>query len=126
MLPRSPELFPRLVDPYDSSKDLEQRARSFLHANCSMCHVEAGGGNAQIDLEFTTPRDRMRLFDVKPLHDTFGLPEARLIAPGDPARSVLLHRVSIRDRGQMPPLATFAVDRNAVQLLHDWIASMNR
>ncbi|MCX7700842.1 MAG: PQQ-dependent sugar dehydrogenase, partial [Gemmataceae bacterium] len=126
MLPRSPNRFPRLVNPYDPKEDLDRRARSFLHANCSMCHVEAGGGNAQMDLEFTTPAERMRIFNVRPLHDTFGLPEARLIAPGEPARSVLWHRIAHRERGHMPPVATFAVDRDAVQLLHDWIARMNR
>ncbi len=124
MLPRAPHRFPRLVNPYDAKQDLNLRARSFLHANCSMCHVEAGGGNAQMDLEFTTPMERMRIFDVKPLHDTFGLAEARLIAPGEPARSVLLHRVSHRERGHMPPVATSAVDADAVKLLHDWISGM--
>ena len=126
MLPRSPDEFARLVNPYDPKHDLDRRARSFLHANCSMCHVEAGGGNAQMDLEFTTSRERMRVFDVKPLHETFGLPEARLVAPGDPGRSVLLQRISHRDRGHMPPVATFLVDDQAVRLLHEWIARMNR
>jgi hypothetical protein len=50
--------------------------------------------------------------------------EARLVAPGDPARSVLLHRVGMRDAGFMPPLATSVVDRQAVELFRDWIRSM--
>ena len=33
--PQSPER-PRLVNPYDASQDLEARARSYLHANCSV------------------------------------------------------------------------------------------
>src|SRR5262249_3265574 len=89
----TPEKRPHLVDVYDRTQDVDKRARSFLHANCSICHVEAGGGNAQMELEFVTPRDKMRLFDTKPVHHTYGLPDAKLIAPGHPERSVLLQRL---------------------------------
>jgi mono/diheme cytochrome c family protein len=124
LLPKLPGSYPRLVDPYDPREDLDARARSYLHANCSQCHVEAGGGNAAIELEFDRPRRRMRLFDVRPLHDTFGIADAKLVAPGDPERSVLYQRVARRGPGQMPPLATAEVDRQAVQLLYDWIKQM--
>jgi glucose/arabinose dehydrogenase len=119
-----PEKYRKLVDPYDPRQDLNLRARSYLHANCAQCHVEAGGGNAQMELEFTTKLDKARIVDVKPQHHTFGLPDARLVAPGSPARSVLLHRISHRDAGHMPPLATSAVDREAVRLMHDWIKQL--
>jgi hypothetical protein len=113
-----------LVDPYDSKADLTMRARSYLHSNCSQCHVEAGGGNAQIDLEFTTALDKTKIFDVRPQHHTFNLPDARLVAPGHPERSVLLHRLSHRKEGHMPPLATSMVDRDAVEMLREWIRQM--
>jgi hypothetical protein len=119
-----PEKYRRLVDPYDPKQDVNLRARSYLHANCSQCHVEAGGGNAQMELEFTTKLSKTRLVDVKPLHHTFGLSDARLIAPGHPERSVLLRRMSHRDAGHMPPLATSLVDREAVKLMHDWIKQL--
>src|SRR5262249_38097082 len=82
-----------LADPSDPKADVAARARSYLHANCAQCHVEAGGGNAQIDLEFTTALEKMRVVDVKPQHHTFELPDARLVAPGHPERSVLLRRM---------------------------------
>jgi hypothetical protein len=113
-----------LVNPYDPSAELDARARSYLHANCAQCHVEAGGGNAAMELEFTTARNRMRVFDVPPLHHTYDIPDARLIAPGHPERSTLYVRVARRGAGQMPPLATSEVDQQAVQLLHDWIKQM--
>jgi uncharacterized repeat protein (TIGR03806 family) len=119
-----PEKYRRLADPYDPKADLTARARAYLHANCAQCHVEAGGGNARMELGFTTPLDKTRVIDVKPLHDTFGLPDARLVAPGHPERSVLLQRVSHRGPGHMPPLATSVVDREAVQMLHDWIKNL--
>ncbi|HZV03461.1 MAG TPA: PQQ-dependent sugar dehydrogenase [Gemmataceae bacterium] len=119
-----PEKYRRLVDPSDRKQNLEARARSYLHANCAQCHVKEGGGNAKMELEFTTNPDQMRLIDVKPVHDSYGLPEARLISLGHPERSVLLHRIRHRDAGHMPPLATEIVDREAVQLMHDWIKQL--
>jgi glucose/arabinose dehydrogenase len=119
-----PEKYRRLADPSDPKADLAARARSYLHANCAQCHVEAGGGNAQMELEFTTALDKARIVDVKPLHDTFGVADARLVAPGSPGRSVLLQRIGHRGPGQMPPLATSVVDQEAVRLLHDWIEKL--
>lgn len=116
----------RLVDPYDDRADLTLRARSYLHSNCSHCHVEAGGGNAQIQLEHHIPLDKLNLVDVAPMHHRFGLADARIVAPGAPERSVLLHRVTHRGTGQMPPLASQVVDQRAAQLLRDWIASLQK
>ena len=124
LLAVAPDKYPRLVNPYDPKQPLDRRARAYLHANCAQCHVAAGGGNSQIDVEFTTASEKTRLFDVRPVHDTYGLPDARLIAPGSPERSVLLHRMSHRDRGHMPPLATSIVDRDAVNLMKEWIGGM--
>jgi uncharacterized repeat protein (TIGR03806 family) len=120
-LPKRPEQLGRLVDPSDTAADLNLRARSYLHANCAQCHVEAGGGNAMINLAFGTAAEKMRLFDARPQHDTYGLKEARLVAAGAPDRSVLLHRMGLRGRGQMPPLATSVVDEEALRLLREWV-----
>ncbi len=123
-LPKAPESLQRMVDPSDASADLNLRARAYLHANCAQCHVEAGGGNSMLEMEYTQEPSKMRLVNVKPNHDTFGLKDPLLIAPGDPDRSVLLKRIAHRGAGQMPPLATSRVDEEAVKLLHEWIAKM--
>jgi glucose/arabinose dehydrogenase len=119
-----PEKYRRLADPSDPHQDLALRARSYLHANCAQCHVEAGGGNAQMELELTTPLEKANIIDVRPQHHTFDLPDARLVAPGSPERSVLLQRIGHRGAGHMPPLGTSEVDREAVRLLRDWIKGM--
>jgi mono/diheme cytochrome c family protein len=124
LLAMVPERMERLADPSDAKADLGARARAYLHANCSNCHVEAGGGNALMDLEWSTSVPKMNLFGVKPLHDALGIDEAKLLDPGHPERSVLLERLSRRGRGQMPPLATSKVDEQAVKLLRDWIRSL--
>ena len=54
--------------------------RSYLHANCSQCHVADGGGNARMELEFTTPRDKMNVIGVPPLQGKFGIPDAEIVA----------------------------------------------
>jgi mono/diheme cytochrome c family protein len=123
-LPRDPDEYPRLVDPADRSASLEARARSYLHANCAGCHVEAGGGNSAINLHINTAREAMKLIGIAPLHDRFGLTDARLIAPGAPERSVLYERLKRRGKGQMPPLASTQVDEEATRLIGDWIRAM--
>jgi hypothetical protein len=120
----APASYPHLVDPYDPRQDLNLRARSYLHANCAQCHVEAGGGNAQIDLEFTTKLENSRILNVEPVHHKFELADAKLIAPGHPERSVIVQRMAQRKAGFMPPLATSIVDAEAVQLMDEWIKQL--
>src|SRR6185503_4830080 len=80
LLAKSPGEYPRLADPYDTSAGLTNRVRAYLHANCSHCHTEAGGGNSAMELTAKTKLADMRLLDARPQHDTLDLPAARLIA----------------------------------------------
>ena len=125
-LPKPPEELEQLVNPYDPREKLEARAKSYLHSNCAICHVDAGGGNSQIQLEYAVELDKMKLIDALPVHDKFGLDEARLVSPGHPERSVLLHRMSKRGRGQMPQLATTLVDHAAVEMMTQWIRELGK
>ena len=127
--PTEPDLLtlsrlPKLSDPYDPSGDLSARVRSYMHSNCAMCHVDAGGGNSQINLSFSASLKGTRMIDAKPLHHKFDLIDPRIIAPGYPERSVLLTRISKRGPGQMPQLATSLVDFQAVDIFREWIASL--
>lgn len=128
LLKKKPEIekLAKLVDPGDETQTLEARARSYLHANCAICHINAGGGNAQMNLEHTATLKRMNVIDVPPLHHKFGFDDPRLVAPGHPERSVLFHRISHRgpNSGQMPQLATNVVDPTAVKLFEEWIRSL--
>ncbi len=124
LLARSPASYPKFPDPYAPGGDLAAKARTYLHVNCATCHVEAGGGNAQFDAAWGKKLADMKLVGEKPLHHTFNLSDARLIAPGHPERSVLLHRMSMRDQGHMPPLATVRVDEVGARLLREWIAAL--
>ena len=77
-----------------------------------------------MQLEFFTPLATAAFVDVVPLHHKFDLPDARIVAPGHPERSVLLTRISKRGSGQMPQLATSLADKAAVELFREWIASL--
>ncbi len=123
-LPSSASDLPRLVDPADESMALETRARSYLHSNCAHCHVMAGGGNSRFSVAFDSSLSATGLVNELPAHDTYGITDARLVVPKDPLRSLLLHRIANRGRGQMPPLASSVIDEQAVKLLTDWIVSL--
>ncbi len=122
--PPSDENHPRLVNPADTTTSLTDRAKSYLQTNCACCHVAAGGGNARMELEFNTKLADMRIVGEFAQHATFGLANPRIIAPGNPAESVLLARLSRRGAGQMPPLVTHRVDESAVALFREWISSL--
>ena len=115
---------PQLSNPYDTSANLTNRVRAYLHANCSHCHTEAGGGNSAMELAAKTRLENMRIIDVRPQHTTFELPDARIIAPGHPERSVMFWRLTHRGFGQMPPIAVTTVDEDAVRLFEAWIQSL--
>ncbi len=83
-LPKPIDEMSKLTDPHDDSCGRLESASPLVspHANCSNCHVEAGGGNAQFSAEIDAKPEQQRLLDAKPVHTTFGLTDARLIAPG--------------------------------------------
>ncbi|MFM7059128.1 MAG: PQQ-dependent sugar dehydrogenase [Planctomycetota bacterium] len=114
----------KLVPHDDQTTPLAIRAASWLHANCSSCHVEAGGGNSQFSAEFTEVPEKRRLIDAQPVHSAFELKNARLVAPGAPASSILLHRISQRDRSRMPPIGSLIPDPSGVDLIRRWIEQL--
>jgi mono/diheme cytochrome c family protein len=128
MLPVPPSAMKKFANPYDKAQPLDERAKAWLHTNCATCHVEAGGGNAQMQLDYPTAWDKMRLIDTKPVHQTFDLKDAKLIAPGEPERSVVIHRISKRgtNSGQMPPLSSSRIDPLGVELMREWCKSLKK
>lgn len=108
----------------DANASVAQRARSYLHSNCSNCHRPNGPTPVNIDLRFTTALSAMQTCNVQPVAGDMGIANAQLVAPGEPARSVLLARMKVRDQYQMPPLGSHLVDEAGAQLVEQWIASL--
>jgi putative heme-binding domain-containing protein len=113
-----------LTDPYDTSRGVNERARSYLHVNCSHCHRFGGGGSALFDVRKELSLAKLNLIDAAPNLGNFGLTEARIVAPGDPSRSVLLYRMAKLGRGRMPHIGSDCVDSKGVELIRQWIAPM--
>ncbi|MGE3316055.1 MAG: PQQ-dependent sugar dehydrogenase [Planctomycetaceae bacterium] len=123
-LPAEPETMEKLADYHDKSASVDVRARSYLHANCSHCHRKWGGGNAEFQLLATLPITETGTVDVKPGQGAFGLANARYIAPGDPTRSMVYHRMTLTGLGRMPHVAVNIIDQEAVDLIREWIRQM--
>jgi uncharacterized repeat protein (TIGR03806 family) len=113
---------PALASADDAARSLEDRARSYLDANCSQCH-RPGGTVANFDARYDTPLDHQLLIDGPVLIDQ-GIDRPRVIAPHDIWRSLIYMRVNTVGDIKMPPLARETIDRNGVALLNQWISGM--
>ncbi|MCS6851887.1 MAG: PQQ-dependent sugar dehydrogenase [Gemmataceae bacterium] len=125
-LPARPEQLPRLVDYRDPRQDLDARARSYLHANCSHCHRKWGGGNADFQLLATLPLDQTGIINARPGHGSFDLTDPRILVPGQPERSLIVYRMARRGLGQMPHIASNVIDQDAVELITEWVRQLPR
>ncbi|TWU08938.1 Quinoprotein glucose dehydrogenase B precursor [Symmachiella macrocystis] len=123
-LPKSPDALPRLADYHDQSQSINDRARSYLHANCSHCHRLWGGGLTEFQLPADLPLDKTGLIHATPERGHYGITDARLIAPGDPDRSLLSHRMTLLKIGRMPHIGSNVIDEEGVELLREWIRQM--
>ena len=117
---------PVMPDPSDTTAALANRARAYLHTNCSQCHRPGGPTPSTMDLRYTTALDATNACNAPPQAGDLGIgANARLIAPGSTANSVLVNRVNRRDSSGMPPLASNLVDTDGVALLTQWIDGLS-
>ena len=108
---------PAITDPNAS---LEDRARSYLDANCAQCH-RPGGTGITFDARYDTPLADQHLINA-PAAVTLGLSDARIVKPGDIGRSILNQRlISVVPTVKMPPLSHNQVDAHAAQVASEWI-----
>ncbi len=112
------------MDSYDASADLYQRARSYLHVNCSHCHRFGAGGSALFDVRKEVPLDKTNTVNVRPNLGDFGIADGKIICAGDPARSVMLYRMAKLGRERMPHIGSEVVDEKGVELIRQWAAAL--
>ncbi len=123
-LPASPENLPRLVQYSDTGASIEDRARSYLHANCSHCHRIWGGGNSDFQIQADISLADTRTVNVAPTRGHYNLDSPCLIVPGDAQRSLLWHRMTLSGTGRMPHVGSNVVDPEGIALVREWITNM--
>jgi uncharacterized repeat protein (TIGR03806 family) len=109
-------------NPLDTATGtLGERARAYLHTNCSQCHRPSGGTPVNLDFRYTTALSATNACDVVPTAGDLGLTNARIIAPGVAGSSVLVARMNTRGANQMPTIGSNTVDMDGVALITSWI-----
>jgi uncharacterized repeat protein (TIGR03806 family) len=117
-----------LVAPFvvqmPGSPPVEQRARSYLHANCAFCHRPRGDFEL-VDLRNDVPLRSRALCNTIPDQGDVGVTGALNLIPGDPMRSVIWIRMSsLADRVRMPQIGSAVVDTQGTDLIAEWIRSI--
>ncbi len=124
IFPSSPEDLVRLVNPYDTTEGLENRAKSWLHTNCSSCHQPGVVTQINMDFRYATPLGDMNVCNVQPQNEAWGLTNPMRLAPGNASQSLIFNRPGRLDEGQMPPIGTNLLDTEGLLLMQEWINSL--
>jgi uncharacterized repeat protein (TIGR03806 family) len=120
-LPKAADDLPRFAQPDDEDADLQDRARSWLYANCSHCHRPGGPTPVTLDFRYETPLAEVNACGVTPQIALGALPNSKIIDPGHSDNSEMFYRLSHREAVQMPPIATLIVDPTGVDAVQKWI-----
>ncbi|MGC4094473.1 MAG: hypothetical protein QM756_42485 [Polyangiaceae bacterium] len=121
-----------LVTPYASqagtppaSATVEQRARSYLHANCAFCHRPDGEGPS-FDARFGVAFADTHMCNTPPDKGDLGVIGSSIVTPSKPDMSVLWLRIKAAggDVARMPPIASVHPDVDGVKVVGDWISSL--
>ena len=115
--------------------DIADRARSYLHSNCSGCHRPstflsrtAIDFRAQDALGVPIPLGGMNLCGVSPSTEYQGESSSdRLLVPGYAGSSIILQRMRATASAshRMPPIGTDRVDSVGAELVERWIDGLS-
>jgi uncharacterized repeat protein (TIGR03806 family) len=123
LLAPGPSVLP--LPAIDGDDPVDARARAYLHANCSQCHRPEGpAGRAKIDFRFATPLAEVAVCDANPRSGDLDIADARLLVPGDPARSIVSARMHSLGSTRMPGIGSAVVDEQGVALIDEWISGL--
>jgi uncharacterized repeat protein (TIGR03806 family) len=121
-----------LVDPFGSAP-ISERARSYLDGNCAHCHVpgtaQGSSSGLWLDWDSTGPTAAKNHWGYcKDRPSAAGGGTCGLlfdIVPGKPGESILICRVnSTQTKEKMPTVGRNLVHTEGVNLLRDWISSL--
>lgn len=112
----------------ENSGPLDKRARAYLEINCGHCHRPEGPGkNSGLDLTIFSASDHSLGIFKGPIAAGAGSGGLNFdIVPGDPEESILTYRMESNDPGvMMPELGRKLIHTEGVELIKQWIKSMN-
>ena len=125
---QDPAHAPILPDARDKdSGTVDIRARAYLDINCAHCHNPSGPGKTsglylRADVDNPTAIGIMKP-PVAAGRGSGG--KSFSIVPGQPDESILLYRMESAEPGiMMPEIGRTIVDREAVELIREWIEGM--
>jgi hypothetical protein len=128
---------PPLMDPHtgvngmvDDPATLDARARSYLQANCAICHRPEGNFQG-LDMRFGIDFKAMNLCNVGAIKGAAPIPvpddQAKRLVPGHPELSVMWGRMSTKDPvRRMPQIGTALPDPIGTMIISDWIKSITK
>jgi uncharacterized repeat protein (TIGR03806 family) len=108
---------------------VDQRARAWLDINCAHCHSPAGPARSSGLFLHWQETDPTHLGVMKAPVAAGRGSGGRLygIVPGEPDKSILVHRLESTDPGaMMPELGRRTVHTEGVQLVREWIKELPR
>lgn len=121
------QLMPRWDDPRSGS--LDSRARAYLDVNCAHCHGAGGSAsNSGLFLGYGVTDAKALGIGKRPVAAGRGSGGRDFaIAPGDPDASIMIYRLESIEPGiAMPEVGRGSVHREGADLLHQWIAQMDK
>ncbi len=116
----------KLVPIGDHSATLEDRVASYLDANCANCHRPGANIPAAFDARFGVAWKDRKMIEAATVSDAQGVDRPRVVAAGDPGRSMLYRRMVEAERFKMPPVARNTVDAEAAAAVRQWIEQLGR
>lgn len=116
--------FPKLPSVHDESIEAIDRIRSYLDVNCASCHKPGGASRGYFDARIQTPFEEQALLSDQLMAGDLGVAGAKLVTPGEPAKSILYMRLARKDGFRMPPGFVSEEDPPILPLLEQWIREL--
>ncbi|MCB1122274.1 MAG: hypothetical protein KJT03_12045, partial [Verrucomicrobiae bacterium] len=121
---RDLKALPQMASLDDPQASVDWKARSYLDANCAVCHQPGGPSRGTFDVRFSTPMEERLLLSAEPVAGNLDVEGATLLEPGSPERSILYLRMNRTDAFRMPPVAVHGELSPALPVIERWIREM--
>ncbi|MEO1258373.1 MAG: PQQ-dependent sugar dehydrogenase [Bacteroidota bacterium] len=111
---------PKSAPIHDESRNLDDRIKSYLDANCSSCHRPDGINTVNMDFRYSTPFKLKNLISA-PTQSEASNQNLLIVEPGSHLNSELWIRDASLAENRMPPLAHNLIDEEYIDALVEWI-----